>query len=92
MNAFTIGEMVGAFAVSLGIAVIWLLIAYAIPPLRRRPHTTYVVAMVLAGLIQLVSLGGPSGANVGAAILCIALLYWQMRRAQQKQTSAADSK
>jgi len=82
------GEFVGAFAITIGVAAIWLLIAYAIPPLRRRTRVSYIVAMVLAALLALVPAGGPSGSSVGAAILCIVLLYWQMRRAEHKHAAS----
>jgi hypothetical protein len=80
-----IGELVGTFAVMIGVAAVWLILCYGIPPLRRRPHVTYIVAMSLAVALALIPAGGPTGASVGAAILCIALLYWQMRRAQRRQ-------
>lgn len=84
MNLAALGEFVGAFAISLGVAAIWLLISYAIPPLRRRPPISYGVAIALVAVMALIPAGGPNGASVGAAILCAALLYWQMRRAQRK--------
>ena len=84
MNPALIGQFVGAFAFSLGIAAIWLIIAYVIPPLRRRPEGTYITAMILAVLPQLVTYGGPSTHNFIAAIVCVALLVFQMKRAKKK--------
>jgi predicted branched-subunit amino acid permease len=86
MNPALIGEFVGLFAVSLGIAAIWLIIAIIIPPLRKRPKATYITAMVLCLLPQLVTYGGPGPINFMAAIACILLLVWQMKRAQKKLT------
>ena len=84
MNPAITGEFVGAFAVSLGIAAIWLIIAMIIPQLRKRPKGTHITAMVLAVLPQLVTYGGPSAINFLAAMVCVALLFWQMKRAQSK--------
>ncbi|MBF6647536.1 hypothetical protein [Methylobacter sp. BlB1] len=74
MNPAIIGAFVGAFAVSLGIAAIWLIIAMIIPPLRKRPKGTHITAMVLAVLPQLVTYGGPSAINFLAAAVCVACL------------------
>jgi hypothetical protein len=76
-----LGSFIGAFAFSLGLAAIWLIIALIIPPLRRRPRGAYITAMVLASLIQLVRYGGPGLINFVAAIVCVTLLYFQMKRA-----------
>ena len=84
MNPALIGAFVGAFAVSLGIAAVWLIIAMIIPPLRKRPKGTYITAMVLCVLPQLVTYGGPGPINYMAAIACVLLLIWQMKRAQKK--------
>lgn len=84
MNPVLIGQFVGAFAVSLGIAVIWLIIAYVIPPLRKRPQGIYITAMVLSVLPQLVTYGGPGAVNFLAAIACVALLVFQLKRAKKK--------
>jgi hypothetical protein len=85
MHAVAVGELAGMFAIMIGIAAVWLLICYAIPPLRLRPRATYIIAMVLVFGLALIPVGGPTGASVGAAILCIALLYWQLRRAERRQ-------
>jgi len=91
MNPVAIGEFVGAFAITLGVAAIWLLVTYAISPIRRRPTLAYGVAMVLAALISIVPYGGPTGRSIGAGLICIALLYWQMRRAIRKASPVAQS-
>ena len=87
MNPVLIGAFVGAFAVSLAIAAIWLIIAKIIPPLRRKPKGVYITAMVLCVLPQLVTYGGPGPINFMAAIACVLLLVWQMNRAQKKLAS-----
>lgn len=76
-----LGEFIGAFAAGLGIAVIWLIIAYVIPPLRRSPHISYPIAMALAFLAQL-TVGELS--YIVAGLLCVVLLFIQMKRAQRK--------
>ena len=91
MNPALIGAFVGAFAVSLGIAAIWLIIAMIIPPLRKRPKGTHITAMVLCVLPQLVTYGGPGPINFMAAIACVLLLVWQMKRAQKKLVSKSSS-
>jgi drug/metabolite transporter (DMT)-like permease len=85
MTAALIGQLVGMFAAMLGVAAIWLLICYAIPSLRRRPRLTYIAAMVLVAGMAFVSIEGVTGTSLGAAILCVALLYWQMRRAERRR-------
>ena len=86
MNPVAIGELVGAFAVMIGVAAVWLIVCYAIPPLRRRPRVAYIVAMILATSMALVM--NLTGTWVGAAILCVALLYWPLRRAERRQLVA----
>jgi asparagine N-glycosylation enzyme membrane subunit Stt3 len=89
MNPVAVGEFIGAFAIAIGVAAVWLIIAYVISPLRRRPQASHIVAMVLVAILAIIPAGGPSGASVGAAILCIALLYWQMKRAERKLVAKA---
>jgi len=89
VNPVIIGEFIGAFSVSLAIAAVWLIIAKIIPPLRKYPKGVYITAMVLCALIQLVPIGGPGPINISAAITCILLLAWQMKRAQAKLQSAS---
>jgi hypothetical protein len=81
-----IGSFVGAFGFSLGLSAIWLIIALIIPPLRRRPRGVYIVAMILAFFVQLIRYGGPGPINFVAGIACVALLYFQMKRAERKLT------
>ncbi len=84
MNPAVIGAFFGAFFVSLAFAAIWLVIAKIIPSLRNRPTGTYLTAIVLCVLPQLVTYGGPGPINFSAALACILLLAWQMNRAQKK--------
>jgi len=88
MNPALIGYFIGAFAVSLGIAAIWLIIAYVIPPLRRRPQWTYITAMILSVLPQVITVYNGFGdtLNILAAIVCVALLAFQLKRAKKKLT------
>lgn len=91
MNPAIIGAFIGAFAFSLAFAAIWLIIAKIIPPLRTRPKGVYITAMVLAVIPQLVRYGGPEPINFIAAIACILLLIWQMKRAEKKLITNQDS-
>jgi len=91
MGPELVGSFIGAFAVSLAIAAIWLIIAKIIPPLRRRPKGTYITAMVLCVLPQLVTYDGPGPINFMAAIACVLLLLWQMKRAQKKLVSESST-
>jgi predicted branched-subunit amino acid permease len=91
MNPAIFGAFIGAFAISLGIAAIWLIISMIIPPLRKRPKGTYITAMVLCVLPQLITYGGPGPINFMAAIACVLLLVWQMKRTQKKLTSKSRS-
>lgn len=45
MDAGQIGEFIGSFATALSFAVVWLLITYFIPPLRRRFVVSYGIVM-----------------------------------------------
>ena len=91
MNPAAIGELIGMVAFMIGIAAIWLIMSYAIPPLRRKPRVTHIVAMILTAGLAFIPIGGPTGASVGAAMLCIAILYWQMRRAEHRQVIAGQA-
>ncbi|WP_270667086.1 MULTISPECIES: hypothetical protein, partial [unclassified Aeromonas] len=84
MNSALFGYFIGAFASSLFMAAVWLIIAKIIPPLRSRPKITYFPAMALALLAQLLTISGPTAINFSAAALCIAVLFWQFKRAQSK--------
>jgi len=86
MNPAVVGEFIGAFAVALGVAAVWLLLTFAIPPLRRRPRVSYGIAMGLAAVVAIIPIGGPTGTTLGGSLLCIALLYWQMRRAERARS------
>jgi hypothetical protein len=72
MTAFDVGSAFGLFAAMLGVCAVWLLICYAIPPLRRRPKISYGIAIALAVGLAFVPIGGPArhaavGAKVGTA-------------------------
>ncbi len=84
------GMFLGAFLVSLLVAVIWLIIAKMIPPLKRQPKWAYLIAMGLAVVIQLISIDGPSVHGLLGALACCALLFMQMKRAQARQSAAND--
>ena len=80
-----VGMFIGAFFVSLLVAVVWLIITKVIPPLNRRPELSYPIAMGLAVAIQLISINGPTLHGMLGALACCALLYVQFKRAQAKQ-------
>jgi hypothetical protein len=87
--AVLFGSFVGAFLVSLLVASIWLILALIIPPLRIRPRGVYIVAMLLAFFIQFVSYGRLELINLLAGIVCVVLLFFQMKRAESKLTEKA---
>jgi hypothetical protein len=89
MNPAIFGYFVGQFVGSLLLAVIWLLISKAIPPLRREPAITYSIAVVFGFVPVLVTLDEPSYSGFLAALLCAALLFWQYKRAKAKLRAAA---
>lgn len=82
MGAAQIGQVVGNFLVCLFIAAVWLLIAKAIPPLRRRPGISNLVAAILVCLVAYSSFvgGGQAGLPMAGAILMLLLLAWNYRR------------
>lgn len=92
MNAAQFGMFIGSFAVSLFLAVVWLLIGKAIPPLRRRSGVSYGIAIALGFLPSFVTMGGPSASNMLAALLCAGLLFWQYTRAKAKLQVPASNK
>jgi hypothetical protein len=84
VNPVDLGRMVGAFAVTLGVAVVWLLMTYPIRPLRRSPRLHYGIAMGLAALVPVVSLDRLTATSITAAVFAVGVLWWQMRRASRK--------
>jgi hypothetical protein len=87
-----IGAVIGAFGVSMGVAYIWLIFAYLIPSLRRSPHTAYGVAMVLAIVVQFLSIDGVRLVNLLAAFVSFYFLRWNMKRAVAKIESKSSPK
>jgi hypothetical protein len=85
MSVGQFGYLIGAFAMSLLFAVVWLIICKAIPPLRRKIGVSYGVAIALAFVPSLVTVGGPNILNIIGTLLCVGLLFWQFKRAQTKQ-------
>lgn len=83
------GQFVGAFAVALLFAVVWLIICMVIPPMRRRPGVSYGIAIALSFVPSLINVDGPTASNLLASLLCVPLLLWQMKRAQAKARAAA---
>lgn len=84
MTSALIGEFCGAFTIYSGIAAIWLIVAMIVPPLHKNTKVTYVTAMVLCALPQIVTYGGPGPVNLIAAIVCVLLLVMQMKRVEKK--------
>lgn len=84
MTTFDAPRAFGEFAVMLGVCVVWLLISYAIPPLRRRPKVSYGIAMALAIGLALIPIGGPNANSVAASATLVALLWGQMVRATRQ--------
>lgn len=85
MSAGQIGYIIGAFAMSLLFSVVWLIICKVIPPLRKKLNISYAVAIGLAFVPSLVTIGGPNILNIIGTLLCAGLLFWQFRREQKKK-------
>ena len=85
-----VGMVVGAFFVSLLVAVVWLIIAKLIPPLKLNPKIAYGTAMVLAVAIQLVQISGVDAPGLLGALACCGVLFLQMKRALAKQAASQD--
>jgi hypothetical protein len=86
MSAGQLGYLAGAFAISLFFATVWLIICKVIPPLRRKLGVSYGVAIALAFLPALITIGVSDAIylNFLGAFLCAGLLFWQYKRAQAK--------
>lgn len=91
MGAGQLGYLIGSFGMSLFIAVVWLLICKVIPAMRRKIASSYGIAMALALVPGFISVSGINIYNIVGAFLCIALLFWQMKRAQARQRRAVTS-
>lgn len=89
MNAGQLGYIIGAFAMSLLFAAVWLIICKAIPPLRNKLGISYGVAIALAFVPSLVTIGGPNIFNIIGTLICAGLLFWQFKRAQKKLSSSS---
>jgi hypothetical protein len=89
MTAAQFGYLTGSFAGSLMVAAVWLIICNFISPLRARPGVTHGIAVALAFVPALITLGGPNTLNIEGTLLCVVLLLWQYRRAEKKQRGAA---
>ena len=89
MSAGQLGYIIGAFAMSLLFAAIWLIICKAIPTLRKKPAISYCVAIALAFVPSLVTIGGPNIFNIIGTLMCAVLLFWQFKRAQKKLSSTS---
>jgi hypothetical protein len=89
MVGYVTGESVGLLIAFLLLAGVWLIITMLIPSLRRRPRLCYGVAIALVLLFALVMLAEVSLRipAVAAAIISVALLSWQRRRAEAKQAA-----
>jgi hypothetical protein len=80
MSAAFAGYLVGCILIPLGVAAIWLLVAWAIPSLRHNPKR-YPIAMVLATLTGiLTSFGGQNVYGFLGSLLVVGILWVQMRR------------
>ena len=76
----------GGFAMSLLFAAVWVIICKAIPPLRNKLSLCFGVAIALAFVPSLVTIGGPNILSIIASLICAGLLFWQFKRAQKKQS------
>lgn len=93
MSAGLIGYFVGSFAMSLLFAAIWLIICKVMPPMKMKPGVAYGVAMALAFVPPLLTIGVSDVivVNFVAAFACVGLLFWQYKRGQAKHTEVTKS-
>ncbi len=86
MSAGQLGYLAGAFAMSLLFAAVWLIICKVVPPLRRKLGVSYGIAIALAFLPALLTIGASDAIHLNflGAFLCAGLLFWQYKRAQAK--------
>jgi len=89
MGPAQIGFVIGAFALALLFAAVWLIFSMAVPGLRRNPDVSYGVAMVLAVLPTLMTATGINIYNIAGSGLCVLLLIWQLCRAKARLAAAA---
>jgi hypothetical protein len=95
MTPFAIGQFLGLFIFTLGVAAIWLLIANAIPPLRQRPRVIYGIAIGFVVLLFSLSTDEPKANRLVGGLTCVAIVIWHMRRSARQRdgsisTSVAD--
>ena len=88
MTAFAIGQLLGLFIFTLGVAAVWLLFANVIPPLRKRPRVINGIAVALVVLLFGLSTDEPKANRVVGGMACVAIVIWHMRRAAQQRAGS----
>jgi Ca2+/Na+ antiporter len=87
MNPVLMGQFVGAFAISMTFACIWLGIAYAIPYFDKKPKSTYIPAIFICTLPRFISYGSTENYQYLAVLCCITLLLFLMLRNRNKENN-----
>lgn len=91
MNAAQLGYYFSQFIVSLLFASVYLLLSKMIPSQRNKLGINYSIAAILSFIPTFVIADGPSISGIIAALLCVALLFWQYKRAKAKLRKEADN-
>ncbi|MEP4484975.1 MAG: hypothetical protein ABJ013_05060 [Halioglobus sp.] len=79
-----IAEILGNLMMMLGCATIAMACIYSSAPLRRNPIATFPVVMVLGSLLMAFKSGPVTYIDIASAALFLAVMFWQMGRAQNK--------
>lgn len=78
---------VGSFLYALVLAALWLGICRVLPPLRKRLHVSYGIAMAISvmSLIGILVKGyAVNYLNLLGALFCTCLIFWKYRHALAK--------
>jgi len=87
MTAGMIGYLLGGFALSALFAAVWLLIAKMVPPLKRNPKLSYVIAMIVGFVpMLLISVIEFNPLNLLPPIVCAALIWWRYSAMIKRQS------
>lgn len=78
------------FAISWIFGAFWLMIAQISPALRKNPRGMFIPAMFICVTPQLITYDGPQPINILAAMCCIVLFVWQMKKKQKQLSEILD--
>ena len=82
MGPGQLGYLIGTLLTLVVVGAVWLIVAKLIPPLRRRPGVSNLVAavLVLCAAVANASEGGSAAMPLFAGLLVSGLLWWNYRR------------